>query len=69
MRIARNLRDRKLQRARMQFFKPVNYFEVPEALGRAGRTDLIGGCDGLIPTNPPKEAIEARRKQANAVPP
>jgi hypothetical protein len=29
-------------------------------------TDLIGGCEGLIPANPPKEAIEARRKQANA---
>ena len=69
MKIARNLCDRKLQRALMHFFKPENDFEVPEARGRAGRTDLIGGCDGLIPTNPPKEAIEARRKQANAVPP
>jgi uncharacterized radical SAM protein YgiQ len=67
VKIARNLRDRKLQRALMQFFKPENYFEVREALGRAGRIDLIGGCDGLIPANPPKEAIEARRKQANAV--
>jgi hypothetical protein len=65
VKIARNLRDRKLQRALMQFFKPENYFEVREALGRAGRTDLIGGCDGLIPANPPKEAIEARRRQAN----
>jgi hypothetical protein len=64
---ARNLRDRKLQRALMQFFKPENYFEVREALVQAGRGDLIGGCDGLIPANPPKEAIEARRKQANAL--
>src|SRR5262245_39305562 len=63
---AKNLRDRKLQRALMQFFKPENYFEVREALIRAGRGDLIGGCDGLIPANPPKQAIEARRKQANA---
>jgi uncharacterized radical SAM protein YgiQ len=63
--IARNLRDRKLQRALMQFFKPDNYFAVREALIEAGRTDLIGGCDGLIPANPPKEAIEARRQQAN----
>jgi len=64
--IARQLKDRKMQRALMQFFKPENYFEVREALIRAGRGDLIGGCDGLIPANPPKEAIEARRRQANA---
>lgn len=62
---AKNLRDRKLQRALMQFFKPENYFEVREALIQSGRADLIGGCEGLIPANPPKEAIEARRKQAN----
>lgn len=64
--IARNMRDRKLQRALMQFFKPQNYFEVREALVQSGRTDLIGnGCDCLIPANPPKEAIEARRARAN----
>jgi uncharacterized radical SAM protein YgiQ len=63
---ARNLHDRKLQRALMQFFKPENYFEVREALIRGGRQDLVGGCDGLIPANPPKEAIEARRRAANA---
>jgi hypothetical protein len=66
VRTAKNLRDRKLQRALMQFFKPENYFEVREALTQAGRTDLIGGCEGLIPANPPREAIEARRRQANA---
>ncbi|HVS36847.1 MAG TPA: YgiQ family radical SAM protein [Gemmataceae bacterium] len=64
--IARNLRDRKLQRALMQFFKPENWFTVREALIQAGRTDLIGGgCDCLIPAQPPKEAIEARRRRAN----
>jgi uncharacterized radical SAM protein YgiQ len=62
---AKNLRDRKMQRALMQFFKPENYFEVREALIQSGRQDLIGGCDGLIPAQPPKEAIEARRRQAN----
>lgn len=62
---AKNLGDRKLQRALMQFFKPENYFAVREALVKAGRADLIGGCDGLIPANPPKEALEARRRQAN----
>ena len=64
VKIARNLRDRKLQRALVPFFKPENDFEVREALGRA---DLLGGHDGLIPADPPKEAIETRRKQANAV--
>jgi uncharacterized radical SAM protein YgiQ len=63
--IARNLRDRKLQRALLQFFKPENYFAVREALIQAGRTDLIGGCEGLIPAQPPREALEARRKRAN----
>mgnify|MGYP001235088476 CR=1 FL=1 len=63
--VARSLKDRKLQRALMQFFKPENYFEVREALRQAGRHDLIGpGCDCLIPSKPPKEAIERRRKLA-----
>jgi hypothetical protein len=63
--VAKGLKDRKLQRALMQFFKPENYFEVREALIQAGRADLIGGCEGLIPAQPPKEALEARRRQAN----
>ncbi|MCH8146829.1 MAG: DUF3362 domain-containing protein, partial [Planctomycetes bacterium] len=64
--VAKHLRDRKLQRALMQFFKPENYFQVRKALLQAGRRDLIGGgCDCLIPANPPREAIEARREQAD----
>ncbi|MCH7995872.1 MAG: YgiQ family radical SAM protein [Planctomycetes bacterium] len=64
--VAKHLRDRKLQRALMQFFKPENYFQVRKALLQAGRRDLIGGgCDCLIPANPPSEAIEARRQQAD----
>jgi hypothetical protein len=55
-----------LQRALMQFFKLENYFMVREALIQAGRQDLIGsGCDCLIPAQPPREAIEARRRRAN----
>ena len=66
--VARGLRDRKMQRALMQFFKPENYFMVREALLKAGRGDLIGsGCDCLIPAHPPKAAIEARRQRANEV--
>src|SRR5436309_377691 len=64
--VAKHLRDRRLQRALLQFFKPENYFQVREALVQAGRADLIGGgCDCLIPSQPPKEALAARGKQAN----
>ena len=50
----------------MQFFKPENYFLVCEALLQADRAGLIGaGCDSLIPAQPPREALEARRQQAN----
>jgi uncharacterized radical SAM protein YgiQ len=59
------LGDRKVQRALMQFWKPENWFAVHEALTRAGRTDLIGGGpECLIPANPPREAVEARRREA-----
>jgi radical SAM superfamily enzyme YgiQ (UPF0313 family) len=64
--VAHHLRDRKLQRALMQFFKPENYFEVRKALEQAGRADLVGGgCDALIPAVPPTEALRARRERAN----
>jgi uncharacterized radical SAM protein YgiQ len=64
--VAQHLRDRKLQRALLQFFKPENYFEVRQALEQAGRTDLIGaGCDALIPAQPPPQALRHRREQAN----
>ena len=64
--VARQLRDRKLQRALLQFFKPENYFEVRRALEQAGRRDLIGsGCDCLIPERAPKAALDGRRRRAN----
>jgi hypothetical protein len=64
--VAKGLCDRKMQRALMQFFKPENWFTVREAFIEAGRQDLIGsGCDCLILAQPPKEAIEARRRRAN----
>ncbi|MFO0805511.1 MAG: YgiQ family radical SAM protein [Gemmataceae bacterium] len=61
---AKNLRDRRMQRALMQFFKPENWFEVRDALLEANRPDLIGGCDGLIPAQPPKEAFTSGKKRA-----
>jgi hypothetical protein len=50
----------------LQFFKPENYFEVREALRSVNRMDLVGdGCDSLIPSRPPKEALIKRRQDAN----
>ncbi len=64
--VAKGARERRLQRALLQFFKPENYSLVREALLQAGRADLIGDApDCLIPSRPPKEAIEARRRRAN----
>jgi hypothetical protein len=64
---ARALSDRKMQRALLQFWKPENWFEVNDALKKAGRLELIGsGCDALIPARPPREALERRRARAQA---
>ena len=53
-------RERRLQRALLQFWKPENYFDVREALKLAGRTDLIGdGPHCLIPNQPPRGAIRS----------
>ena len=65
--VARHLRDRKLQRALLQFFKPENYFEVRKALLAASRHDLIGpGCDALISAQPPQAALQARMAKARS---
>ena len=51
----------------MQYFKPENWFVVRKALLEAGRRDLIGdGPKCLIPSNPPKLALEARRSGASS---
>lgn len=61
--VPRGERERRLQRALLQFWKPENYFLVKEALKLAGRTDLIGsGPNCLIPARPPKEALILRRQ-------
>ena len=65
VKIVKGLKDRRMQRALLQFFKPENYFEVRRALEQAGRQDLIGsGCDCLIPERPPKEALDRKRHDA-----
>ncbi|MGQ9591870.1 MAG: YgiQ family radical SAM protein, partial [Planctomycetota bacterium] len=40
--VAKGLRERRLQRALLQYFEPGNYSVVREALVAAGRADLIG---------------------------
>ena len=66
VKVAKGMRDRRLQRALLQFFKPENWFEVKRALEAADRRDLIGGgCDCLIPSAPPPEALEQRRREAS----
>jgi radical SAM superfamily enzyme YgiQ (UPF0313 family) len=66
---ARALRDRRVQRALLQFWKPENWFEVKDALTKAGRTDLVGsGKQCLIPAVPPREAVEAKRLRDLRVP-
>lgn len=65
--ISKKLKDRQMQRALLQFFKPDNWFEVRDALIQAGRTDLIGGgCDALIPSKPPELALKKRQDKATA---
>lgn len=62
----KKLKDREVQRALMQYFKPENWFVVRKALLDAGRKDLIGnGPLCLIPEHPPKVALQARRDGAN----
>jgi uncharacterized radical SAM protein YgiQ len=63
--VTKGLRDRRMQRALLQFFKPENYFEVRRALEQAGRQDLIGsGCDCLILDRPPPQALDHKRREA-----
>ena len=65
VKVTKGLKDRRMQRALLQFFKPENYFEVRRALEQSGRQDLIGsGCDCLIPDRPPKEALDKKRREA-----
>ena len=59
--VPRGTRERRLQRALLQYFKPENYADVREALEQADRLDLVGdGPECLIPSRPPKIAAERK---------
>jgi uncharacterized radical SAM protein YgiQ len=59
--VARGARERRLQRALLQYWNPESYFDVREALQTAGRSDLIGdGPECFIPARPPQGARQAK---------
>jgi len=60
--VPRGGRERRLQKALLQFFKPENYADVREALEEADRLDLVGdGPECLIPSRPPKITAGEKR--------
>jgi len=68
--VPKGARERRLQRALLQYFKPENYADVREALEKAGRRDLIGpGRDCLIPSRPPKGPARKPTRPRSGKPP
>lgn len=67
--VARGGRERRLQRALLQYNRRENYPLVREALEKTGRSDLIGhGPKALIPPFPPREEGSARSPQRKEAP-
>lgn len=61
--VARGGRERRLQRALLEYFRPERYWELREALRRAGRPELIGdGPACLIPARPPRGGRKSGRR-------
>jgi len=69
--VPKGARERRLQRALLQYWKPEHYRDVREALEQAGRTDLIGdGAECLIAAKAPKDAAKRLgRRPRSAKPP
>ena len=62
--VPKGARQRRLQRALLQFWKPENYRDVHQALEQAGRSDLIGtGRECLIPAEPPRRTAAGEKKR------
>jgi uncharacterized radical SAM protein YgiQ len=61
--VPKGARERRVQRALLQYWKLEHYRDVREALEQAGRTDLIGdGRECLIPARPPTGAENRPRR-------
>ncbi len=68
--VAKGARERRLQRALLQYWKPENYHDVRRALEQANRLDLIGdGPDCLVPAWAPREIGERKRRSQVGRPP
>ena len=62
--VPRGGRERRRQRALLQYFKPENYTDVRRALEESGRKDLIGsGPNCLISSRPPKRKPQKKRRR------
>jgi len=62
--VPKGARQRRLQRALLQYFKPENYDDVHRALEQAGRLNLIGDGPGcLIPGRPPRGTGKGRHRR------
>ena len=62
--VPRGGRERRLQRAVLQYFKLENYADVRRALEESGRKDLIGsGPNCLISSRPPKRKPQKKRRR------
>lgn len=60
--VAREFKDKSLQRALLQYSKAENYHKVLEALKKAGRMDLVGfGAKALI--QPPSKRSKQKRQK------
>jgi uncharacterized radical SAM protein YgiQ len=67
--VPKGARERRLQKALLQFFKSENYADVCAALIEASRTDLIGdGPDCLVSSRCPKPAKTAGIKSSRRAP-
>jgi radical SAM superfamily enzyme YgiQ (UPF0313 family) len=65
--VAKGARQRRLQRALLQYFQPENYADVRAALVEAGREDLIGtGPHCLIGPRPPRRGRGASKKKSKS---
>jgi len=61
--VAREEKERRLQRALLQYRSPQNYSLVKEALLKLGRTDLIGNGPRCLIRDEPKKPSGGREKK------